>query len=204
MSVGGAAVIVQLPPSVHVELFTVIEPGSTAAAPSAFDAAPVGRTTAPCSAVVAAGNCVALAVPVTPVNGTEVAAIVPVPLAANDAPVPTVIAAVVFVPLVSDEKADDPTVIVQLPPSAQLCPFTVVALLASAVFGIALAATASVGVVAAFVTVGVSHAGHVPAAKLVTVPEPPLPPAGTTQFPSSRRYLVAPAVAPGSGTAPAA
>jgi hypothetical protein len=95
-------------------------------------------------------------------------------------------------------------VIVQLPPSAQLCPFTVVALLASAVFGIALAATASVGVVAAFVTVGVSHAGHVPAAKLVTVPEPPLPPAGTTQVPSSRRYLVAPAVDPGSGTAPTA
>jgi hypothetical protein len=103
MSVGGAAVIEQLPPSVHVELLTVIDPGSIAAAPSVFDTAPAGRITAPCSAVVAAGTCVALAVPVTPVNGTEVAAIVPVPLADSEAPVPTVIAAVVFVPLVSDE-----------------------------------------------------------------------------------------------------
>jgi hypothetical protein len=109
-----------------------------------------------------------------------------------------------LLPLVSEENADDPTVIVQLAPSAQLCPFTVVALLANAVFGIELAATASVGVVAAFVTVAVSHVGHDPVPKLVTVPAPPPPPLGATQLPSSRRYLVAPAVAPGSGTTPAA
>jgi hypothetical protein len=52
---------------------------------------------------------------------------------------------------------------------------TVVAALARAEFGIALAATARLGVVVEFVTVGTSHVGHEPegAAKEVTVPEPP-------------------------------
>ena len=71
---------------------------------------------------------------------------------------------------------------VQVPPSAQLCPFTVVALLANAEFGIALAATAMLGVVVGFVTVGVSHAGHVPAATFVTVPDPPPPPEERSRF----------------------
>jgi hypothetical protein len=213
MSVAGGAVIVQVAPNPHTTPFTVVP----LFARFAFG--------------IPVGSCATVAVPVTPENGTLVAAIVPVPLADNEAPVPTTIAAVVLLPLVNEENAEDPTVIVQLAPSAQLCPLTVVALLArfafgipvgscatvavplrneklmaaNAVFGIELAATASVGVVAALVTVGVNHAGHVPAAKLVTVPEPPPPPpAGTTQLPSSRRYRVAPAVAPGSGTTPAA
>jgi hypothetical protein len=212
MSVAGGAVIVHGDPKPHTTPFTVV---------ALFARFAFG---------IPVGSCATVAVPVTPVNGTLVAAIVPVPLADNEAPVPTTIAAAVLLPLVSDENADDPTVIVQLAPSAQLCPFTVVALFARFAFGIPvgscatvavplkkekliaanaelgieLAATASVGVVAALVTVGVNQAGHVPAAKLVTVPDPPPPPAGATQLPSSRRYLVAPAVAPGSGTTPAA
>ena len=68
-----------------------------------------------------------------------------------------------------------PIAIVHVPPSAQVCPFTVVALFASAAFGIALAVTAMLGVVVAFVTVGANQLGHVPALMLVTVPDPPLP-----------------------------
>ena len=46
--------------------------------------------------------------PVTPEAGTEVAAIVPLPDVAKLAPVPTTIAAVEFVELVSAENAEDP------------------------------------------------------------------------------------------------
>jgi hypothetical protein len=47
-----------------------------------------------------------------PVLATLVAAIVPVPEVLNDAPVPTVIAAPVFVPFVIAEKAGFPPVLV--------------------------------------------------------------------------------------------
>jgi hypothetical protein len=46
--------------------------------------------------------------PVSPLAGALVAAIVPRPLAANDAPVPTTIAAALLVPLVSEENAEEP------------------------------------------------------------------------------------------------
>ena len=60
----------------------------------------------------------------------------------------------------------------QLEPSAQVCPLTVVELLASAEFGIALAATDKDGVEAELVTLGTSQEGQLPAdaAKFVTVP----------------------------------
>lgn len=54
------------------------------------------------------------AVPVSPEAGTAVAVIVPLPEAANDAPVPTTIAAAVFVPLVIALNAELP-----LPPQAE-------------------------------------------------------------------------------------
>jgi hypothetical protein len=57
-------------------------------------------------------------------------------------------------------------------PSVQDAPFTVAVGLASAEFGIALATTATDGVVVALVTVGVSQPGHAPTATLVTVPVP--------------------------------
>jgi hypothetical protein len=64
---------------------------------------------------------------------------------------------------------------VQLPPSAQLCPFTVVDALASAVLGIEVAVTLNDGALVAFATLGVSHDGQldVAAAKLFTVPGVP-------------------------------
>src|SRR5580693_2486599 len=53
---------------------------------------------------------------VTPVAGTLVAAIVPLPLVASDAPEPTTIAAVVLVPEASELKAG-----VLLPPQLPFC-----------------------------------------------------------------------------------
>ena len=50
---------------------------------------------------------------------------------------------------------------------------TVVAVFASALFGIALAATATEGVVVGLVMVGVSQDGQVPALRFVKVPDPP-------------------------------
>jgi hypothetical protein len=60
----------------------------------------------------------------------------------------------------------------QLEPSVQVCPLTVVELLASAEFGIALAATDKDGAELELVTLGTSHEGQLPAdaAKFVTVP----------------------------------
>ncbi len=65
---------------------------------------------------------------------------------------------------------------VQVVPSVQVTPFTVVEAFARAEFGIALADTAREGVVVELVTVGTNHEGQEPegAAKLVT-PPPPLP-----------------------------
>jgi hypothetical protein len=64
---------------------------------------------------------------------------------------------------------------VQVAPKAQGVPFSVIELFANTVFGIALAATASEGVVVEFVTVGTNHVGQLPegAAKEFTVPPPP-------------------------------
>jgi len=64
--------------------------------------------------------------PLTPVTGTEVAAIVPAPVAAKDAPVPISMAAVVFVLLVRAEKADEPP-----PPELQGAPASITLPLAS-------------------------------------------------------------------------
>ena|ERR1700734_1254649 len=71
----------------------------------------------------------------------------------------------------------------------------VVALFANAAFGIALATTATLGVVVALVTDGVSQLGHVPVTTLVT-PAVPLPlPAG--QFvPFCRHGRIPPMVVP--------
>ena len=62
----------------------------------------------------------------------------------------------------------------QLDPRVQVWPFTVVEELASELFGIAEAATASDGAVVELVTVGTSHEGQLAegAAKAVTVPPP--------------------------------
>lgn len=64
----------------------------------------------------------------------------------------------------------------QVLPKVQVCPLTVVETFAKALFGIAPAATASVGVVVLLVTVGTSHVGQstVFAIKSVTDP-PPVP-----------------------------
>jgi hypothetical protein len=71
----------------------------------------------------------------------------------------------------------------------------VVALFASAVFGIALATTARLGVVVAFITDGVSQLGHVPVATLVTPPGPLPFPVG--QFvPFCRQGRIPPIVVP--------
>jgi len=63
-----------------------------------------------------------------------------------------------------------PTVIVQVEPSVQVWPLTVVAAFASAEFGIAEAETESVGVVVEVATLGTSHVGQEPldATKFVT------------------------------------
>jgi hypothetical protein len=125
---------------------------------------------------------------------------VPEPVAARLPPEPTTIAAVVFVPLVIELKAGEPPPEIVLHPNpvplvqmrafeapeqegseiplgvvAVNAPRTVfAACVAREALGIALAATASNGVVVVFVTVGTNHEGHDPegAAKLVTVPLP--------------------------------
>jgi hypothetical protein len=67
--------------------------------------------------------------------------------------------------------------IVQVLPSVQVCPFTVVEGNASAPVGIAEAETVSEGVEVEFVTIGTSQYGQLPegAAKFVTVPLPVMP-----------------------------
>ena len=62
--------IVQLPPNEQLVPFTVVEAGRRAAAPRTLAVAPTGSCTAPCVEAVAAGNCVALIVPVTWANET--------------------------------------------------------------------------------------------------------------------------------------
>jgi hypothetical protein len=64
------------------------------------------------------------------------------------------------------------TVTAQFPPRAQLCPFTVVAALASAELGIEVTATDSEGVLVPLATVGTIHEGQFTdgAPKLFTVP----------------------------------
>lgn len=71
-------------------------------------------------------------------------------------------------------RPDTPPPDAQLEPRVQVCPFTVVEELASAVLGIAPAATDSEGVEVEVATDGTSHVGQfaVSAAKLVTVPVP--------------------------------
>jgi hypothetical protein len=79
-------------------------------------------------------------------------------------------------PEASVEPVSDPaaTVTVHGDPRVQVCPLTVVAGLARALFGIAEAATAKDGVVVELVTVGTSHEGQLEdgAEKLVTLPVP--------------------------------
>jgi hypothetical protein len=60
--------------------------------------------------------------PVTPLAGTEVAAIAPVPLAAKLAPEPITKAALVFAPLVSAENAALPTPVPQGAPASITLP----------------------------------------------------------------------------------
>jgi len=97
---------------------------------------------------------------------------------------------------------------VQLPPSVQLCPFTVVPLFASAAFGIEFTATDSVGVVPPFATLGVIHAGQFPAkaVKLVTVPlDKAVPQSLSVPFVSAKQtasFAVVPAVGPVANPAP--
>jgi hypothetical protein len=57
--------IVQLPPKAQLVPLTVVDPGIKAAAPNTFVAAPPGSCTTPWADVVAAGNWLALSVPVT-------------------------------------------------------------------------------------------------------------------------------------------
>lgn len=89
---------------------TEVEPMVTAA--FASDALATGLVTTPPLVFTAIPNAVAAPVPnpLKPDRGAEVAAIVPLPEAASDAPVPTTIAAEVFVLPVSDENAvaEDP------------------------------------------------------------------------------------------------
>jgi hypothetical protein len=87
--------------------------GATSVGPFANTAAPV-----PVSSVNAAARFALVGVarnvptpvpnPVNPDRGEDVAAIVPVPVTPSEPPVPTNIAAVVFVPLVKSEKAELP------------------------------------------------------------------------------------------------
>ena len=83
----------------------------------------------------------------------------------------------VRLPELKDVTVPDPTDIVQVLPSVQVCPFTVVAEFAKALFGIAIAVKLSVGVVVGAAIVSPKNEGSVPAATEVTVPPPPLLPA---------------------------
>jgi len=107
-------------------------------------------------------------------------------------------AATVFVPLVIAENDSEEIPTVHVLPSVHVCPLTVVEVLASAEFGIALAATAKDGVDVLFVTVGTSHVGHIPegAEKLVTVPEPAL----QLRFPEPSLVSAPSPCVPGSNT----
>jgi len=88
-----------------------------------------------------------------------------------------------------------PVAIVQLPPNAQLVPFTVVALLAKAAFGIALATTPRLGVVVALLIEGNSQLGHAPVATLVT-PAVALPLAAGQFVPFCKQGRFPPIVVP--------
>jgi uncharacterized membrane protein len=85
----------------------------------AADNVPLAMLVALVVSVVAEG-----ASPVTPLAGTDVAAIVPVPVDESDAPEPTTIAALVFVPPVKEGKALAPVVPVpQGAPASIMFPF---------------------------------------------------------------------------------
>jgi len=89
----------------------------------------------------------------------------------------------------------DATVTLHVDPSVQTCPLTVVPLFANAAFGIALATTATLGVVVALVTDGVSQLGHVPVARLVT-PAVPLPVPAGQLVPFCKQGRIPPIVVP--------
>jgi len=87
---------------VPAEVDAVVSPMVRATRPDVVVAEFHRNGLSPFAIVVAAPDAV------SPLNGTDVAAIVPVPLTPRVAPLPTTIAAVVFVALVIDEKAGEP------------------------------------------------------------------------------------------------